>query len=222
MKRAFTLLEALVTIGIIAILAGILLPVLVASKRSAIKTDDLSKLRQMGLAAAMYEDRFGEFPLSASQLVSNGMVPPELCASMRDASRAGIANDLAVFTNRKFADYEKIPIAPYKSSFAGLAEFGMGQPIMRNYVLTGPAPGWLIDATDSNKELWPTPSQWSGTYRRLCIDGSVVVRQYKDYQCYNNGKTEPCRMPVLLFVDPSPYFAELQKSNDRSYSGSRD
>ncbi len=218
--KGFSLIETLVVISIISVVSGIMLPVLVNSKKSAVKTDDLSKLRQIGQAAAMYENQFGDFPLRTTQLVSAGMVPAELCVSSLDRSEKGIANDLADFTNKKLAALGQISTAPYKNSFIGLGDFGMNNQVVDEYVATGPAAGWLVDATDSQKTEWPTPTQWKGRYRRLTMEGSVVVRNHEDYQCYNDGKRMPCRMSVLLFVDPNPIFAELQKSDDQQSSHS--
>jgi prepilin-type N-terminal cleavage/methylation domain-containing protein len=54
MKRAFTLIELLVVIAIIAILAAILFPVFAQAKQAAKKSADLSNVKQIGTAMAMY------------------------------------------------------------------------------------------------------------------------------------------------------------------------
>jgi prepilin-type N-terminal cleavage/methylation domain-containing protein/prepilin-type processing-associated H-X9-DG protein len=53
-RRAFTLIELLVVIAIISLLAALLFPVFSQARNSALNTQDMSNLRQVGLAAQMY------------------------------------------------------------------------------------------------------------------------------------------------------------------------
>ena len=63
-QRGFTLIELLVVIGIIAILAAILFPVLAQAKEAAKKTDCASNVRQLSIAMLMYQgDWDGAYPM---------------------------------------------------------------------------------------------------------------------------------------------------------------
>lgn len=60
--RAFTLIELLVVISIIAVLAAILIPVVSAAKATAIKSEDVSKVRSMAQAVLLYSSVNGKLP----------------------------------------------------------------------------------------------------------------------------------------------------------------
>ena len=77
-RRAFTLVELLVVIGIIALLISILLPALNRARHAALSTVNLSNLRQIGVGLEFYRNDFeGKFPRHSS-LVSEttGATPP--------------------------------------------------------------------------------------------------------------------------------------------------
>src|SRR4030095_13800736 len=62
---AFTVVELLVVVGVLAILASLLLPAVARSRTAARSAKCKANLHQLGLAMRMYVDDFGKYPLTA-------------------------------------------------------------------------------------------------------------------------------------------------------------
>lgn len=70
-KRAFTLIELLVVISIIALLVGILLPALGAARRSAMRVQCLSNIRQVATVMITYETDNERLPAHYAEIRNN-------------------------------------------------------------------------------------------------------------------------------------------------------
>ena len=75
--KAFSLIELLVAIGIIALLLAILLPVLSRARDAANRTKCASNLRQFGQALVMYNGEFHEYPRTVYRGYTSQNFPPD-------------------------------------------------------------------------------------------------------------------------------------------------
>jgi prepilin-type processing-associated H-X9-DG protein/prepilin-type N-terminal cleavage/methylation domain-containing protein len=83
-SSAFTLVELLVVIGVIAVLIAILLPALGAARRQANLTACLARLQQINVANRLFADRHrGFFPLTGELVGPTFAAPEQLSDSTR-------------------------------------------------------------------------------------------------------------------------------------------
>ena len=198
-----TLIEVLTVIVIVAILVGILVPVLYRAKNASKATVEISQLHQIGLAQAIYSQESGHVG-NLDLFVSLGMIPRETCFSPQDKFPKGIANDLVRELAANSEVYANLGLN-YPSTYVGFREYHYPDDWYEKYVLVNPNPGWLLSWTpmDLHKhKSWLTI--FKGKYRRLLFDTSVVSRQFETV----DSKLGKAQHPLLLFSDPSQQWKE--------------
>ncbi len=162
-KNAFTLMELLVVIAIVAVLAGVLIPVLFKVTLMSRSTKCLSNLRQIGAALLSHAgDHNGLLPTSGAD-ISYGAISP-------DTNLPGWTEQLVPYigTDRKiFVCPSSGPIVPsnvqysyFQGCHAALVANGSFSPLRLSlvavpsmYILGGDiASGTMFTATDADKD----------------------------------------------------------------------
>ena len=165
---AFTLVELLVVIAIIAILAGLLLPVLSHAKQRAQGIQCLSNLRQLSLGWQLYTSDNGErFPVNASMGTKYPTVGED---KFNPSWVAGILQTNATPDNTNTAKLVGAAYAPFGSIGGYIKNWGVyhcpadasidpgcGQPRVRSVSKNG----WINPGKENppDSEYWPLPFQ---------------------------------------------------------------
>lgn len=193
-NRAFSLIELLVVVAIIVILAAIGLTIMSGAKGSAKDTVAISNMRQLGQAAALYSETYGEWPTSCRYLVASGLAPKQLLVNPNDPTELGLGN-VAVVGN--YFGIRSPGTTPYRMSFGGFLEWEVSK-FQVPYIKEAQGGGWLVDVTPSQKQKDARSLIFAeGVYRRVLFDTAVVARRH--YSAIEDGKTY--RSPIMLFAD---------------------
>jgi prepilin-type N-terminal cleavage/methylation domain-containing protein len=214
-SKGFSLVETMIAIAIIVILAGLVISALIHARSNARQVDNISRLKQLGIAAEIYHAREGEWPLGTAVLVDAGLVPSSLCLASNDSTRMGLANALISKSKNPMIDAGSL-LVPYKSSFIGLREYGIGKRDTERWLTPDADGGWLIDATPADPTDAPfgtDPVFWRGRYRRLLFDGSVRSKSIGELSGKIGKERWNVRSPLLLFMDPTERFLQWVDSH---------
>ncbi len=154
-RAAFTLIDLLVSISIIAVLLGNMLPSLTKARSAAQQVVCSSNSRQHGLALMMYADAYnGQLPptrfTGSSELATSNI---DKMVIIRDAGGPNEWDGLGFLYASQYMDAQKIYFCPAHrgdhpySRYAPIWNTGVGQ-IVSNYQYRGPQPSRIDDPSD--------------------------------------------------------------------------
>ena len=159
-RLAFSLVELLVAMAIVAILLALLLPPLARSREKSRKVNCQAVLHQVYLLTRMYaDDHDGEMPLR-NALFANGKFPD--CPS-----NTGLKSSTGAGGSREIPYYSWIP-------YYYLPRGGEKVRIDPRWILVGDRRPWH----DSNRTWAPPPvAQWIGGHNLVYGDGHLAWSQ---------------------------------------------
>jgi type II secretory pathway pseudopilin PulG len=200
-EEAFSLLEVLIVVVVVALLLGLILPALKSAQQSGLENDDIARLRQLGMARSMYASEYETEIYRCPPLVAAGLAPAGLCHSKSDYVPGGLAN-LVLSALAKHSSFYAPAVTPYPMSYIAAGDLLFPKDIAR--VETQQAAGWLVNLIRTEIDLDdPANAIFApGQYQRLLLDGAVINRSRTRYAVQVDGHTETVSTPYFLYCDP--------------------
>ncbi|MEM7681541.1 MAG: prepilin-type N-terminal cleavage/methylation domain-containing protein [Planctomycetota bacterium] len=152
--RAFTLIELLVVIAIIALLIGILLPVLGSARRVAAMTACASNQRQIGIAFFTYANDYqGALPRGADNGpgLSDAVTWDDCLAGYLGSDRTNAQKHANGFSANTAIDILTCPL--------DIAEPPSSDDAIRSFAMTSGNPPGQEDPDDLAQQVWPGAGQ---------------------------------------------------------------
>lgn len=217
MKKAFTLIELLIVIAIIAILAGVLMVSMGGATESARAAKCLSNLRNLAVGCQGYAAQTGYYPMAASV---------EYC---RLDESGGIENAKLVYTERvgwiswnSGGTYKSQPTSPSASGSFHKSAYGEGDDATMYYCLTN---GAIWKYVGANSDVYVCPSHTKTVGK---VWWSYEMNGYFGGDVGLNGETVPesdrGRYASMQFANRRLLFAEMpfNDSTTASAQGEQD
>lgn len=181
-RRAFTLIEILVVIAIIAVIAGLLFPVLAKAKKSAQVTQDIEQLRQCYIGLQLYREDYDQAYPSGLADVAGVYIHKQILVSPADKRKPGSDG---LYPANRFLNLpgETRPRVNYKISYAYLKSFEGRFPYKGLWDYYIQSSKWsILSCADylysTGIVVQPAPTEDgdfsdSGMYLRIRMDGSL-------------------------------------------------
>ena len=193
MKQGFSLVEMLVVVAIVMVLAGLLLPAVVSSRREGYKASDIERMHQIAVAGILYSNDYSEFPTRVEQLVELGMIDKGLCRLAMDPYPQGMENYFLTGPNEPGFLARTAPA--YPESLITPGDFGTRRTFASE-IIRYSNPGWAISATQGIPNTSGSRF-WGPRYQRVGDDGSVTTRPLPERNEIHQGRT----VQAVHFVD---------------------
>jgi prepilin-type N-terminal cleavage/methylation domain-containing protein len=198
-SRAFTLVELLVSLGIIAALAGLTFGATVTAKRNAHLSSNAVRLRQIGVALELYAQDHGAMPLRSLQVIADEkyLKDDRLLKSSLETYPEGYANQFD-----KCIGVGTIVGGPRVQSDFHPFIARSGAPSMYEHMKEwNDSPGLAVDFSIGKRVGTGCFYEYLGKYHRLQGDLSVVVRERRiRHFPLNSYGTDP----RTVFIDELP------------------
>lgn len=199
-RKGVTLVEVLIVVAVIAVVAAIILPVIARSRDRAVVVNDISNLRQIGMAAEMYQSDFGKWPDGLAPLIGPDYINDDrILRSPHDTYKEGASRRLSRLLG--FPERELDPSLP-PVTYVSYKEAGIMLWYYDENLRSQNMSGWLINPVKFKLDAERGP-YLVGSFERLLWDGSVQVRHIETVRGINSDGYEFAIEPTYsLFCDP--------------------
>jgi prepilin-type N-terminal cleavage/methylation domain-containing protein len=173
-RQAFTIVELLVSMAIVAMLAGLLFGTHVVAKRHAFHASNAARLRQIGVALELYAQDHGAMPLRSLQAIVDAqyLKDERLLKSPLETYAEGYANHVD-----KCLGGARIQGGPrVQSDFHPFRSWRNAPSMYEHLKEWNDSPGLAVDFAVGIKVNKGCFYEYAGKYHRLQGDLSVVLR----------------------------------------------
>ena len=188
-RPAFTLVELLVVIGIIALLVSILLPTLNSARQSANQVKCLSNMRQIGVGLNFYQEDFnGSYPYAQKAMVQPGggvalIRWPNMILSYFGVGEQGILDTST--DDDKFRDVVLCPDALVPPNNKPLTSYGPHPLLIPNGQVTYPTGHPFAGTTDPLRVPYKIAQVDNSAEKIVFFDMAVNFSGTPQFDAYN-------------------------------------